>query len=369
MATFRDWFHLAKSTLLSVEGRQVTGLYGVEWPEAKRRLIADHSDLIDAESSRLRRFVRTNSAILYGLTKRLAPQRRLLFFAAQFTLLMSFVSLFSRDAHNVSFTTYGGLLASFVFITVLLAMELIDKIKYRDELELARQLQSELIPKELPKLDGLELSAFNYIANTVGGDIYDFTPLPDGRLAVLFGDASGHGMAAGLIMAVAHATFRTQLDTDPSPQAMFATLNRILCQTGGSRSFFAGAYLLISKDGSYEAVIAGHPPILQFSSAGEPKGSVGSGSYPLGVKRNYLWQTEYGTLDAGDFLILHSDGLVESRDEVGAEFGDDRVLFMSRLAAGRAARDVVNGLVSHWTTFCGRVQPDDDVSIAVIRRV
>ena len=65
-------------------------------------------------------------------------------------------------------------------------------------------------------------------------------PLPGGRVAVLFGDASGHGMAAGLVMAVTHAAFRTQLGVDPSPAAMAASLNRVLCETGSSRSFFAG---------------------------------------------------------------------------------------------------------------------------------
>src|SRR4029450_14034276 len=85
-------------------------------------------------------------------------------------------------------------------------------------------------------------------------------PLPDGRLAVFFGDASGHGMAAGLLMAVAHAAFRTPLDVDPSPPAVFATLNRILCRTGSSRAFFGCVYFLLSPDGSFVASVAGHPP-------------------------------------------------------------------------------------------------------------
>ena len=136
-------------------------------------------------------------------------------------------------------------------MTVLLAMELIDKVKFRDELQLARDLQASLIPKQMPESEQWDIAAFNRIANTVGGDIYDFVPLPDGRMAVLFGDASGHGMAAGLVMAVAHAAFRTQLEVDPSPPSIMASLNRILCRTGGSRSFFSCCYVLLSPDGSY----------------------------------------------------------------------------------------------------------------------
>jgi hypothetical protein len=117
-------------------------------------------------------------------------------------------------------------------------MELVDKLHFKDELVMARDLQAQLVPRVVPEIGFFELGAFNRIANTVGGDLYAFEPLPDGRLAVLFGDASGHGMAAGLVMAVTHAVFRTQLPVDPSPAMMIASLNRVLCETGNARSFF-----------------------------------------------------------------------------------------------------------------------------------
>src|SRR5262249_45896388 len=156
---------------------------------------------------------------------------------------------------------------------------LVDKINYRDELELARDLQASLIPKALPAVWGLEIGAYNRIANTVGGDVYDFVPLPDGGLAVLFGDASGHGMAAGLVMAVAHAAFRTQLDVDASPPAMFSTLNRILCRTGTSRAFFGCVYLRIAPDGAFVGSVAGHPLPIVVGREGALKRRIGAGAY------------------------------------------------------------------------------------------
>src|SRR6185295_2929159 len=158
--------------------------------------------------------------------------------------------------------------ATFLVMTLLLAMELIDKLKYRDELQLARDLQASLIPHQMPQSERWDIAAFNRIANTVGGDIYDFVPLPDGRMAILFGDASGHGMAAGLVMAVAHAAFRTQLEVEPSPPSIIASLNRILCRTGGSRSFFSCCYVLLSPDGEYTITLAGHPPVLKIDNLG-----------------------------------------------------------------------------------------------------
>lgn len=369
MASLNDWLDLAKSTVRSLETRQVAGLYDDDWLEMKKRLVAEHSHAIAGEPSAPKRFVKTCSALLYGITKRLTPQRRLVFAGAQLALLYALVRLFTADSHeDVTFFVYGAIAVAFVLVTALLGMELIDKLKFRDELELARALQQELIPDTLPEIEGLELAAFLRIANTVGGDIYDFIPLPDGRTAVLFGDASGHGMAAGLIMAVAHATFRTQLDVDPSPGAMFCTLNRILCQTGGNRSFFAAAYLLIDRDGRFEAMFAGHPPALLVAPDGSLKRAIGTGSYPLGIKRDYEWLPVEERLGEGDVLLLHSDGLIESRNEFGGEFGDERVVMMSRWSAGQKAGEILAALVSHWQSFCGRARVDDDVSIAVIRR-
>jgi sigma-B regulation protein RsbU (phosphoserine phosphatase) len=171
----------------------------------------------------------------------------------------------------------------------------------------------------------------------VGGDIYDFVLLPDGRLAVLFGDASGHGMTAGLVMAVAHAAFRTQLETDPEPEAMFATLNRILCRTGGPRAFFGCVYLLLSPDGALSGSVAGHPPVLRVGLGGEIRERIGVGAYPLGVKTPQAWERQTGRIEPGETLLLHSDGLPEARDASGAEFGDARIEASVRHAAALPA--------------------------------
>src|SRR5690242_10602789 len=284
-------------------------------------LIADHAAAIEGEHSRLRRFVRSRSAILYGLAKRLAPHRRIIFLISflWFFLCLFGVTTQRGSLHLWPFVEMGG---TFLLMTLLLAMELADKIKIRDELELARDLQADLIPKVMPKLDEYEIAAFNRIANTVGGDIYDFVPLSDGRLAVLFGDASGHGMAAGLVMAVAHAAFRTQLDVDPSPAAIVTSLNRILCRTGGPRSFFAFCYVLLSPNGDFNAITAGHPEILKIDQNGKVIERVGTGSYPLGIKSGLTWPAIRGSLVRGQKLLFHSDGLTEAHNRLGREFGD-----------------------------------------------
>ena len=366
MARLRDWLDLGKNTFSSLHADDVTRLYTSEWPETRKILIADHRSAIDARRG-VKRWTRTVSAIFYGLAKRLAPHRRILFVLSQVAFFVCVMSIATR-MNNPPFWIFVELTATFLMMTVLLAMELIDKIKMRDELVLARELQASLIPARPPHVPGYDIAAFNRIANTVGGDIYDFVPLPDGRLAVLFGDASGHGMAAGLVMAVAHAAFRTQLDVDASPGAITGSLNRILCRTGGSRSFFSCCYVLLSPDGEFVATVAGHPPILQIDKAGRVVERFGRGAYPLGVKSRMEWQELRGSLLPGHRLVLHSDGLSETRNLAGADLGYDTVETIAGWNADGSAAMTVDNLVEQWREFSGGQAVEDDVSIAVVRR-
>ena len=254
-----------------------------------------------------------------------------------------------------------------MIMVVLLAMELIDKIKFRDELELARDLQADLIPKSPPQTNEYEIAAFNRIANTVGGDIYDFVPLPDGRLAVLFGDASGHGMAAGLVMAVAHAAWRTQLDVDPSPARSSARSIASSAAPAVRDRFSPAATSCFERDGTFIATVAGHPQIVKIAG-GKVIDRIGAGSYPLGVKTGMKWQELHGSLERGERLLFHSDGLTEARNANEKEFGDAYVETIVGWHPAASASTLVETLIGEWNLFTGGRPPEDDVSIAVIAR-
>jgi sigma-B regulation protein RsbU (phosphoserine phosphatase) len=345
------------------------------------KLTAEDADAIAGEHRRIRRFFKTTNSVIFGLSKRLAPARRALFLVVLALFLLSLGgSHFERTRESehdgVRTTTRYTVDLDSTFLSIasvllvfLLGMELVDKINYRDELELARDLQASLIPKVLPETGGVEIGAYNRIANTVGGDTYDFVPLPDGGLAVLFGDASGHGMAAGLVMAVAHAAFRTQLDVDASPPAVFSTLNRILCRTGTSRAFFGCVYLRIAADGAFVGSVAGHPLPILAGREGTLKRRIGAGAYPLGIKPEVTWPVESGTLERGDLLLIYSDGLSEARNARGEEFGETRIEEAAARAGTATAPEIAGRLAGQLEAFCGREEPDDDVSIAVIKRI
>jgi len=385
-ASGTKWSDLFRATMRDVRREDIVGLYSQEWRRAKEKLTAEDRDAIDREPKRWKRFFKTANSVLFGLASRLAPARRVLFIVVLACWLLTLFSP-SCQAHgggsdddeggkkagreHVSYSVNfdsGFLTISSGLLLLLLAMELVDKINYRDELELARELQASLIPKALPRPEGLVLGAHNEIANMVGGDIYDFVPLSDGRLAVLFGDASGHGMAAGLVMAVAHAAFRTQLEVDASPKAMFATLNRILSRTGSPRAFFGCVYLLIARDGTITGSVAGHPPALRLSPSGSVVERIGTGAYPLGIKADLSWTVVTTRLEPGQTLFLHSDGLSEARNPAGEEFGDGRIERALLDRSAYAPQELAEALAEDARRFRGEETPEDDVSIAVVRR-
>jgi sigma-B regulation protein RsbU (phosphoserine phosphatase) len=175
-------------------------------------------------------------------------------------------------------------------------------------------------------------------------------------------------MAAGLVMAVTHAAFRTQLGVDASPAAMASSLNRVLCETGSARSFFAGICGLLEADGSFSAIVAGHPPVLRLDREGRVVQRIGKGAYPLGIRKNTVWDPQTATLAPGETLLFHSDGLPEARGESGEEFGDARVEAVAARKAGVRPGELVAALTADLDRFLGRVAADDDVSIAAVRR-
>ncbi len=350
MGTRRAWWDLARETVDSFDSRDVADLYKVEWTEARDVLVSEHREAIEKERPGWRRELLRGSALLHGLVRRLAPARRLVVLFVLLGFVFSVLKLVTRGWPADASGTVFSLLLCTVLLLLLLGLELVDKLRFRDELVMARQLQAELVPQSLPAVPGFELGAFNRVANTVGGDLYEFQPLPDGRLAVLFGDASGHGMAAGLVMAIAHTAWRLQLERDPSPAAIVETLNRVLCRTGscrtsGPRQFFAGVALVLGPDGSFTAAVAGHPPVLRVDSLGAVVERFGKGAYPLGIKQEQAYEVEEGLLRPGDSLVLHSDGLPEARDGSGREFGDARVLSVLARSAGWTAAGDRRGAV------------------------
>lgn len=303
-----------------------------------------------------------------GLAMKLSPPRRLLFAASLLSPLLGLIDLdatFGPTAVFVDFAPFwffvglGGM-------TLLLALELADRLRVRDEIEVARELQRQLLPKEGPALAGWRVAHAYGTANAIGGDYYDFIPLPDGRLVLAVGDASGHGMGAGLLMAIGKTSLETALEIDPRPEAVLGVLNRVLCRTGGRRAFFTLCYAILDpRSGDLYLASAGHPfPLLRRAATGVVE-ELGRGSFPLGLKTDVRYTAERVRLEPGDVLVLYSDGIPEAVGASGT-FGFDRLAGLVRRDGDPDVlhRNILRALDHHL----GDHEPNDDFTLVIVGR-
>jgi serine phosphatase RsbU (regulator of sigma subunit) len=355
-----------------VSSRDLRRLFERDAPRAYAVLTREHSREPEPKRGLKRVAYRAKLAFL-GLSYKLTPPRRLLFALSLVSFLLgvlggpSFNVTADGTEIHVAFSPFW-FAVSVVLLVYLLALELVDRVRVRDELEVARELQAELMPQELPVVPGY-LTAHSYrTANEVGGDYYDLTPLPDGRLSMVVGDASGHGMAAGLVMAIANATLKTALDLDPSPERVLAVMNRALCRTGTKRTFMSVFYAVLTPEtGEMEYVCAGHPyPVLRRADGSVEE--LGCGGFPLGIREPLEIVRQTIRMEPGDLLLLHTDGLAEAVDPQGREaFGYDRL--QAILEIGGSPQSVHDQILRSFDQHVGDEPLRDDLTVVVVARL
>ncbi|MGE5235189.1 MAG: PP2C family protein-serine/threonine phosphatase [Acidobacteriota bacterium] len=347
--------------------QDVRRLFGEDARHAYRVLTRDRTGEPEP-NNRVRRFLHRTKVVFLGMSYKLAPARRLLFAAS---IVMAVLGLIQVRAMAAGAEVNIGsspvwFLGSVAGLTFLLALELVDRILVRDELEVARQLQRDLLPSVAPPVPGYAFAQSYRTANEIGGDYYDFIPLPDGRLVIVAGDASGHGMAAGLVMAIANAAIKLAVDIDPTPDRVASLVNRALCRTGDRRAFMSLFCALLDPDtGSIRYVCAGHPfPLLR-----DPSGAIselGRGAFPLGIRDPLPLTMESTVLEPGGTLLIYSDGLPEATGPAGAAFGFDRV--QALLAPGGAPGEIHDRLLQALDHHRCDAPLGDDVSLVVVGR-
>ena len=343
----------------TVLGRDVTRAYAV--------LTRDHPQS-DQPKGRIGRFWDRCKRLFLGLSYKLSPARRVLFAVAMILVVIGVQhQRFTIGSMHFSMTSSPlALLLSIGALVFLIILELADRVVVRDELEVARQLQAELIADRSPDVPGWDF-AFSYqTANTIGGDYYEFIPLPDGRLFLAAGDASGHGIAAGLVMAVASATLKLAVDQNPEPVSVAEMVNGALYRTGGPRAFmtlFCG--VLEPTTGHFDYVCAGHPFPLHRRSDGSLE-ELGTGCLPLGLRPAVPLRASSVTIGPLEALVIFSDGIPEMLDGEGRDFGFDRL--RESVALGGGAQQIHDNVLRAVDAFAGDAPALDDRSLVVIRK-
>ncbi len=241
----------------------------------------------------------------------------------------------------------------------------------QQDLQLAAEIQRGLLPARDIRTKGWEIAHHFAPRGAVSGDYCDVV-LPDGDGGdsyFLVGDVSGKGVAASILMANLHATFRTLIATHLPVAALLERANRLFCESTIASQYATLVCAKASPDGQVEIGNAGHCPVL-VSSDGRTY-VMQSGGLPLGMFCTAEYATEQRRLDAGDVMLLYTDGVIEARDMSGAEYGQDRLLAMFQGAgdgARRSARGLAQACLDDLVGFLAGTSHDDDVTIMAVRR-
>lgn len=307
--------------------------------------------------------------VFWGFLLAMSPARRLLYGIAFLIFLAgSIVLLTAPYGSDIRQDVATLSMYSFIIATFLLALELADKLSARDEIEIAREIQLSLLPPEELKLPGFEVIGFSAPAADVGGDYYDFTAI-DGRIYMAIGDVSGHGLASGLLMAMAKSAWQTQLYNDPTPERVLASLNRIVRNAGDSRTLMT--FLHCSFDTASRSITyanAGHIyPLLCRVSTGEVRWLESRTSYPLGVREEQEYHSVHVELAPQDLLLFMSDGVVEATNDAGESYGYERVLACVRRHAKDGQKALMQGLLDDIQQFAARGPREDDMTMIIAR--
>jgi serine phosphatase RsbU (regulator of sigma subunit) len=236
------------------------------------------------------------------------------------------------------------------------------------ELEQAAEIQRRLLPRESPMLPGLDISGSSVPCRSVGGDYFDYVPLPGGRLGIMVGDVAGKGMSAALLMSSLQARVQVLAEEDEPLAKTVTRLNRSVaaaCPDNRFITFFMAA--INPSTGEFSYVNAGHNPPYLVRASGAVE-ALTEGGPIMGILRNITYQEAQGKLERGDVLAIFSDGITEASNLASDEYGEERLQqeLIARRAESSAA--IINAINRSVEKFVGDAPAADDMTLVVVRR-
>jgi phosphoserine phosphatase RsbU/P len=327
----------------------------------------------DVETARLegescwRHFWRIARGLFWAMMMKLSPVRRVLLLIA---LVLLFLPVFSVNRGDQSFDTGGSRFAGSILLVVLLALELADRVTMKRDLEIAREIQSWLMPSQAPSVPGVDIAFATRPANTVAGDYYDAFFRANERLLIVVADVAGKSVPAALLTATLQASLRTLAALPGSLTELVGRVNRYACEQSLNGRRFTTAFLaeLEPVSGSLTYVNAGHNwPVLRHATGAVER--LEAGGLPLGISAAVEYRSGTATLARGDFLLIFTDGLVEAENAQEREFGEERMLPVVQALQGATAAEGLKRIMMSVDAFVGLTRQHDDITCLLLRMI
>jgi sigma-B regulation protein RsbU (phosphoserine phosphatase) len=241
--------------------------------------------------------------------------------------------------------------------------------RMQEEIHLAARIQSELLPKSPPKVEGYEILGRSIPAQEVGGDYFDFIPIDEQHLALCIGDVSGKGLPASLLMANLQATLRSQTLNAGSPRECLERSNQLLFQSTSPEKFATLFFAVLdTTNHQLNYSNAGHENPYLRSHQNEMK-RLKKGGIPLGMLPQFTYEQELIPLENGSVFVAYSDGVTEAMNAQEEMFGEERVAAIVDQFRNAPAAEIIDRLVAAVKHHAAAVPQSDDITVIVVRRI
>ena len=310
----------------------------------------------------------------WAVLEKLSPARRVLLLVALVMLVFPSGGFSYHGADHelhvleFDFHFWGGLL-----MFVLLMLEIADRVVMKRDLQIAREIQTWLLPGAPPQIPGISVAYATRPANTVAGDYYDVFPRPgktneENRIVFAVADVAGKSIPAAMLMATFQASLKTLSTAQVALPELVANMNKYACSNSQGGLRFTTAFL-----SEYDAarrvftyINAGHNnPILRRSNGSIERLDVGG--LPLGIQPEAKYESASVTLAPGDWLIIFTDGVVEAENARQEEYGETRLLGAIGAGAATTPTDMLKRLMAELDLFVGQHPQHDDVTCLLVK--
>ncbi|HEX3473052.1 MAG TPA: PP2C family protein-serine/threonine phosphatase, partial [Silvibacterium sp.] len=305
----------------------------------------------------------------WAILEKLTPARRVLLLVALVLVVLpggewtwnsraGTAKIFALDFHF-----YGGLL-----MFALLILEVGDRVVMKRDLQIAKEIQTWLLPARPPQVQGLDIAFTTRPANTVAGDYYDVFARP-GRASgsetflIAIADVAGKSIPAAMLMATFQASLKTLSSTPGSLAELVSRMNRYACSNSQNGRRFTTAFIAEFDPASRRLIYvnAGHnDPILRRQSGVIER--LSTGGMPLGIMEDAVYQSGAVTIQSGDWLVTFTDGVIEAENSFQQEYGEQRFLAILHAGATLPPPMLLNNIMVDLDRFVGNAPQHDDIT-------
>jgi phosphoserine phosphatase RsbU/P len=366
----RFWLRVTEGLALS----QLWSQFEAEARASYRLYFKDVEARTPAGLTRGGRRLQVIKEFFWAVLEKLSPARRVLLLLALLLLIIPQSNFqYNGEGGKIYTGEFDSHLWAAVLLFILLVLEIADRVVMKRDLQIAREIQTWLLPGAPPQIPGLAIAYTTRPANTVAGDYYDVFPRPgktneDNRVVFAVADVAGKSIPAALLMATFQASLKTLSSAQVALPELAANMNRYVCSNsqGGLRftTAFLAEYDTVRR--TFHYINAGHNnPILRRVSGQIERLDVGG--LPFGIQVDAKYDSATVTLAPGDWLLIFTDGLVEAENERQEEYGEVRILTELETGKSFTPGEFMKRLMSSLDLFVGNTPQHDDVTCMLLK--